>query len=288
MGDTKRVQRGKPAEHGTGTNGPRYSLARLRYEIGKAREAERLRFEGDLDRWMKLIGAGISGYQPEAYTMIDIALADLVRLRSAAPKIGVTLDGTPIHPGNFPKPSGRLVTDVQVPFNSLCCGARFRYTPQTKVWVKIGADSIAEWDPSNVATKWIGQALCSFSDDGDLSREVYLVPETQVSTSALDQLHAVVDAWEALPGGRRVGTRDVEKWLSASMKPTIDSIRWFLLRALPDGGTIPSPVLRDDNDVRDAALEEAANAAETAQVPGSLLRPGIAKIIRALKSKGAQ
>ena len=163
MGDTKRVQRDKPKEHGTGINGPRYSLARLRYEIGKAREAERLRFEGDLDRWMKLIGAGITGYQPEAYTMIDTALADLVRLRSAVPKLGVTLDGTPIHPGNFPKPSGRLVT----------------------------------------------------------------------------------------------------------------------------GGTPPSPVLRDDNAVRDAALEEAANAAESAKIPGSLLRPGIAKVIRALKSKGA-
>lgn len=35
--------------------------------------------------------------------------------------------------------------------------------------------------------------------------------------------------------------------------------------------------------IRNEALEEAARAAETAKIPGSLLRPGIAKIIRELK-----
>lgn len=65
----------------------------------------------------------------------------------------------------------------KVLFNYLCYGARFRYTPKTKIWVKIGPDTIAEWDASNVATKWIGQTICAFSDDGDFSRPVYLVPE---------------------------------------------------------------------------------------------------------------
>lgn len=47
----------------------------------RIREDERLRFEGDLDRWMKTLGAGITGYQPEAYAVMDDACAELVRAR---------------------------------------------------------------------------------------------------------------------------------------------------------------------------------------------------------------
>lgn len=45
-------------------------------------EQERLRFEGDLEKWMKVIGAGITGYQPEAYTLMDFACEELVKLRT--------------------------------------------------------------------------------------------------------------------------------------------------------------------------------------------------------------
>lgn len=55
--------------------------ARLRE---RAAEGERLRFEGDLDRWMKIIGAGITGYQPEAYAVMDAACHELVALRAEA------------------------------------------------------------------------------------------------------------------------------------------------------------------------------------------------------------
>ncbi|WP_162792694.1 Lar family restriction alleviation protein [Ochrobactrum sp. 3-3] len=54
----------------------------LAAEQAKAAEKERLRFEGDLDKWMKIIGAGITGYQPEAYTLMDLACQELVRLRA--------------------------------------------------------------------------------------------------------------------------------------------------------------------------------------------------------------
>ena len=60
---------------------PRYSMKRMRDETAKAAERERLRFEGDLDRLMKAIGAGITGYQPEAYAVMDAACAELVTLR---------------------------------------------------------------------------------------------------------------------------------------------------------------------------------------------------------------
>lgn len=48
----------------------------------RIREDERLRFEGDLDRWMKTLGAGITGYQPEAYAVMDAACVELVRARA--------------------------------------------------------------------------------------------------------------------------------------------------------------------------------------------------------------
>lgn len=44
-------------------------------------DTERLHFEGDLDKWMKIIGAGITGYQPEAYAVMDQACEELVKLR---------------------------------------------------------------------------------------------------------------------------------------------------------------------------------------------------------------
>ncbi len=56
-------------------------------------EQERLRFEGDLDKWMKIIGAGITGYQPEAYAAMDAACRELVKLRSlsaAEPQFATT------------------------------------------------------------------------------------------------------------------------------------------------------------------------------------------------------
>lgn len=82
-------------------------------------------------------------------------------------------------------------TNVTAPFNALCYGARFRYRPDTgKVWVKIGHDLIAEWDASKVADEWIGQSICSFTDDGDFIKTVYLVsdpaPQTNVRVKSLE------------------------------------------------------------------------------------------------------
>ena len=54
----------------------------LAAERASAAEKERLRFEGDLDKWMKIIGAGITGYQPEAYALMDLACQELVKLRA--------------------------------------------------------------------------------------------------------------------------------------------------------------------------------------------------------------
>lgn len=59
------------------------------------------------------------------------------------------------------------------------------------------------------------------------------------------QLNAIVDAWEALPGGRQVRNSDVEEWLAEDMAPAINSIRGFLQRPRPDGITPPSPSPRE-------------------------------------------
>lgn len=56
-----------------------------------------------------------------------------------------------------------------------------------------------------------------------------------------EQLHAVVDAWEALPGGRDVRNSDVAAWLLNDMGPAIDAVRGFLRRTRPDGVLPPDP-----------------------------------------------
>lgn len=64
----------------------------------------------------------------------------------------------------------------QVPFSMLCYGAKFKYTPgESAVFVKIGHDLVAGWDGQKVADGWIGQPVCSFSDDGNLLAAVTLV-----------------------------------------------------------------------------------------------------------------
>lgn len=52
-------------------------------------------------------------------------------------------------------------------------------------------------------------------------------------SGAINHLNLIVDAWEALPGGKRVKNIDVEKWLSKDMSPAVNSIREFLGRPRP-------------------------------------------------------
>lgn len=61
-------------------------------DTAKAAERERLRFEGDLDRWMKAIGAGITGYQPEAYAVMDAACVELINLRAHCERMRAALE----------------------------------------------------------------------------------------------------------------------------------------------------------------------------------------------------
>ena len=54
-------------------------------------------------------------------------------------------------------------------FNKLALGARFRYiqagSNKNRTWVKIGANTIAEWDEAKKTDNWIGQRICCFTDD---------------------------------------------------------------------------------------------------------------------------
>ena len=56
-----------------------------------------------------------------------------------------------------------------VPFNVLCLGALFKYPSleDSRVWVKIGHNEIAEWDVSKVADDWKGQSARSFATEED-------------------------------------------------------------------------------------------------------------------------
>lgn len=51
--------------------------------------------------------------------------------------------------------------------------------------------------------------------------------------ASLKKLNEIVDAWEALPGGRQVRNEDVERWLGKDMAPAINAIREFLGRPKP-------------------------------------------------------
>jgi hypothetical protein len=46
-------------------------------------------------------------------------------------------------------------------------------------------------------------------------------------------LNALVDAWEALPGGRNYTQGTINRWLADDMKPAIDIARRVLGRELP-------------------------------------------------------
>lgn len=70
---------------------------------------------------------------------------------------------------------------------------------------------------------------------GDLRAARSALSALVQDVTAIAQLNAIVDAWEALPGGRQVRNSDVEAWLGKHMAPAINVIRAFLSRPLPEG-----------------------------------------------------
>jgi len=50
-------------------------------------------------------------------------------------------------------------------------------------------------------------------------------------------LHLVIDAWEALPGGKDYRPREIAKWLSDRMSPVINHGRKVLGRPIPKSHT---------------------------------------------------
>jgi hypothetical protein len=52
-----------------------------------------------------------------------------------------------------------------VPFYKLCLGGRFWHPEMGEhVWVKIGYNTIAECDVSQITTHWVGQKIRSFAE----------------------------------------------------------------------------------------------------------------------------
>lgn len=66
-----------------------------------------------------------------------------------------------------------------VPFNALCYGTKFKYDEADQaLFVKIGHNTVAQWDARNTANHWVGQGLFSaFDADADLTRSVWLLEE---------------------------------------------------------------------------------------------------------------
>jgi hypothetical protein len=60
-------------------------------------------------------------------------------------------------------------------FKKLALGTRFSYERFSKEWVKIGATTIAEWDESLKTAGWLGQSICSFDENDDTTKIVYVL-----------------------------------------------------------------------------------------------------------------
>ena len=100
------------------------------------------------------------------------------------------------------------------------------------------------------AIEWVTRNLMAIRrDDGALHYSLTQVIRAFQAGSdrgsghvdTIRQLNAVVDAWEALPGGRQVRNADVAAWLASDMGPGIDAVRGLLRRPRPDGVIPPSP-----------------------------------------------
>ena len=57
-------------------------------------------------------------------------------------------------------------------FKSLSFGVRFKYTDGKESYVKIGSNSIAQWDDNIIDKPWIGQLIFSFTEDNNLDVDV--------------------------------------------------------------------------------------------------------------------
>lgn len=65
-------------------------------------------------------------------------------------------------------------------FSKLALGTRFRYINtgnigKKRLWVKIGANTIAEWDEAQKTDNWIGQRICCFTDTFDTDIDVIVL-----------------------------------------------------------------------------------------------------------------
>jgi len=62
-----------------------------------------------------------------------------------------------------------------VSFKKLCYGAQFKYSADdAAVWVKIGHNTVAGWEPKYVSDSWVGQPICAFAEDDQLDTDVFL------------------------------------------------------------------------------------------------------------------
>jgi len=67
------------------------------------------------------------------------------------------------------------LSDLKVKFKDLALGAKFSYKSGSKQWVKISAVAIAEWDESLKTSRWMGQSICTFEENNDTTKFVYVL-----------------------------------------------------------------------------------------------------------------
>jgi hypothetical protein len=90
-----------------------------------------------------------------------------------------------------------------------------------KYGIDRGAEEAWEAGTDYARSEWLADAEAAIA-----AREAAppVTPEGQVT----EALQGVVEAWEALPGNRHYGVREVQEWMSGDMKPAIDAARFAL------------------------------------------------------------
>lgn len=120
-----------------------------------------------------------------------------------------------------------------VSFKKLCYGAQFKYSAdESAVWVKIGHNTVAGWNPKYVSDSWIGQPICAFAEGDQLDTDVFLV-----TPAPAEDVRAVVEAPVYLQH-MAVAENGVLRWMSGRKMQDCE------LYALPGGGAIRDELYR--------------------------------------------
>ena len=67
------------------------------------------------------------------------------------------------------------MSNSETMFKDLALGTKFTYLDHKKIWVKIGATTVAEWDEKLKTSRWLGQSICAFDEDDSTDKFIHVL-----------------------------------------------------------------------------------------------------------------